>query len=74
MAYLLLLFLIASCTGFKNEENFVDIVVALKHFFYSGCVYALHDEELGKCKRRKNPFYSCASDDHSWNSGNLFKV
>lgn len=56
MKYLLLASLIASCAGFNKEQNFVDIVVAVKQFFYSGCVYILHDDDLGKFKWLKMPF------------------
>jgi hypothetical protein len=48
MKCLLLAALIASCACLIKEENFVDVVVEVKHFFYSGCVFVLQDEECGK--------------------------
>jgi hypothetical protein len=62
MKGLLLIFLIASCAGFNQEQNFVDIVVAVKHYFRSGCVYFLYDEEHGECKCRNKSFVYVASD------------
>jgi hypothetical protein len=62
MKDLLLIFLIGSCAGFNKEQNFVDIVVAVKHYFRSGCVYILHEEEHGECKCRNKSFGYGASD------------
>jgi hypothetical protein len=52
MKGLLLIFLIASCVGFNKEQNFLDIVVAVKHYFRSGCIYFLYDEEHGECRNK----------------------
>jgi hypothetical protein len=60
MKNLWLVFIVASCAGFNKEDTrmFVDIVIATKHLFSSGCVYILHDEVSGKCKHSAtlNPF------------------
>jgi hypothetical protein len=60
MKKLLLTILVAYCAGFNNEQQLVDVIVAVKHYFSSGCVYILHDAEHGECHwRQKTSYDAC---------------
>lgn len=47
MIILAVLFVATACSAL-SVNNLVDIVIAVKHYFRSGCVCLLHDEGNGK--------------------------
>jgi hypothetical protein len=55
MKDLLLVSLVVSCACFQTEHDLVNIVNGVKNFFYSDCIFFLHDEGRGKYKLRKRP-------------------
>ena len=48
MKDLLLISLIASSACYQEEHDLVSIVNDVKNFFYSGCIFFLHDGGRGK--------------------------
>jgi hypothetical protein len=55
MKDLLLIFLVVSCACFQTELDLVNVVNGVKNFFYSDCIFFLHDEGRGKYNLRDRP-------------------
>ena len=56
MKDLLLVSLVVSCASFQMEHDLINIVNGVKNFFYSDCIFFLHDKGRGKYSLRNRPW------------------